>query len=401
MRAADGLVLATKSIRSQRLRSALILIAMAIGVAAVIVLTALGESARRYITGEFSALGTNLLILLPGRSETTGGQPPLLGETPRDLTLDDALALLRSPYIARVAPIVIGSAPVSGRQRERESNIMGSTADLLRVRHLNLAQGRFLPEIPAQRALPVCVIGQTIQSELFGSRPALGQWLRIGDRRFRVIGSLAAEGQSIGVDFDEIVIIPVASAQALFDSPALFRILAEAKSRGATKSAIEDINRTIEERHEGENDVTVITQNSVVNTFDVILTKLTLGITGIAAISLAVAGILIMNVMLVSVSQRTSEIGLLKALGAASIQLKLLFMAEAALLSITGAAAGLIGGYAGAFSIGRLYPAFPITIPAWAPLAALAMALVTGLLFGVLPAARAAKLDPVEALAKR
>lgn len=401
MRAADVLVLAAKSIRSQRLRSALILIAMAIGVAAVIVLTALGESARRYITGEFSALGTNLLIILPGRSETTGGQPPLLGETPRDLTLDDALALLRSPYIAKVAPIVIGSAPVSGRQRERESNIMGSTADLLTVRHLNLAQGRFLPEIPAQRALPVCVIGQTIQRELFGSRPALGQWLRIGDRRFRVIGSLAAEGQSIGVDIDEIVIIPVASAQALFDSPALFRILAEAKSRGATKPAIADINRTIEERHEGENDVTVITQDSVVNTFDVILTKLTLGIAGITAISLAVAGILIMNVMLVSVSQRTSEIGLLKAIGADSIQLKILFLAEAALLSLTGAAAGLIGGYAGALSIGRLYPAFPITIPAWTPLAALVMALTTGLLFGVLPAARAAKLDPVEALARR
>lgn len=401
MRASDILGQAAKSIIAQRLRSALILIAMSIGVAAVIVLTALGESARQYITGEFSALGTHLLIILPGRSETTGGQPPLFGETPRDLTLDDALALLRSPYIGKIAPIVIGSAPVSGRQRERESNVMGSTAELLSIRHLNLVQGRFLPEIPPQRALSVCVIGQTIRAELFGNEPVLGQWLRLGDRRFRVIGVLASKGQSIGVDFDEIVIVPVASAQALFDSPSLFRILAEAKSRGATARAIEDINRIIEERHEGENDVTIITQDSVVNTFDVILTKLTLGITGIAAISLAVAGILIMNVMLVSVSQRTAEIGLLKAIGAAQVQLKILFLAEAALLSVAGAALGLIIGYSGAFAIGRFYPAFPISIPAWAPPAALAMALASGLLFGVLPAARAAKLDPLEALAKR
>jgi putative ABC transport system permease protein len=401
MRVADVFGLAAKSILFQPLRSMLILIAMSISIAAVIVLTALGEGARQYITGEFSALGTNLLIILPGRSETTGAHPPLLGETPRDLTLDDALALLRSPYIAKIAPIAIGLAPVSQQQRERDVNILGSTADLLTVRHLNLAQGRFLPEIPPQSALSVCVIGKTIQNELFGSQPVLGRWLRIADRRFRVIGVLSSEGQSIGVDFDEIVIVPVASAQAIFNTFSLFRVLAEAKSRAATKHAIQDINRIIEERHEGENDVTIITQDSVVSTFDQILNKLTLSIAGIAAISLAVAGILIMNVMLVSVSQRTAEIGLLKAIGADSVQLRILFLAEAALLSLTGAAAGLIVGYAGAFTIGRIYPEFPVTIPGWAPLAALAMAVATGLLSGVLPAARAARLNPVEALAKR
>ncbi|MGR9106586.1 MAG: ABC transporter permease, partial [Gammaproteobacteria bacterium] len=379
MRLLDVINLAAKSILSQRLRSALILIAMSIGVAAVILLTGMGESARQYITGEFSALGTNLVIILPGRSETTGGHPPIFGETPRDLTLDDALALLRSPYIAKIAPIAIGSAPVSHEKRERETNIMGSTSELLKVRHLNLAQGRFLPEMPPENASSVCVIGQTIRDELFGSHAVLGRWLRIGDRRFRVIGVLSSEGQSIGVDFDEIVIIPVASAQALFDSYSLFRVLAEAKSRGATEHAIRDINRIIEARHEGENDVTIITQDSVVNTFDKILNKLTLTIVGIAAISLAVAGILIMNVMLVSVSQRTAEIGLLKAIGAAPMHLKVLFLTEAALLSVTGAAAGLAAGYALLFIGSRLYPEFPIAIPFWAPLAALAMALATGL----------------------
>ncbi|MGH8477708.1 MAG: ABC transporter permease [Methylococcales bacterium] len=401
MRATDAILLAARSIAWQRLPSALILIAMSIGVAAVIVLSALGESARQYITGEFTALGTNLLIILPGRSETTGGHPPLLGETPRDLTLDDALALLRSPYIQRIAPISIGSAPVSGRQREREANIMGSTSDLLVVRHLSLTQGRFLPRIPPQLAQSVCVIGQTIRAELFGSEAVLGRWLRIADRSFRVIGVLASQSQSIGVDFDEAVIIPVASAQVLFDSPSLFRVLAEAKSPSATPNAVADIERIIQARHEGENDITVINQDSVVSTFDKILTKLTFVIAGIGAISLAVAGILIMNVMLVSVAQRTAEIGLLKAIGAASDQLKMLFLTEATLLSFTGAVLGLFAGLAGALLIGAFYPAFPITIPAWGPFAALAMALFTGLLFGVLPAAKAARLDPIEALAKR
>lgn len=397
----DAIKLATQSITAHRLRSSLILTAMAIGVGAVIVLTTLGESARQFITGEFSSLGTHLLIILPGRSETTGGQPPLLGETPRDLTLDDAFALLKSPRINKIAPIAIGSAPVSFGQREREANIMGSTADLLTVRHLTLAQGRFLPDIPPQRALPVCVIGRQLRDELFGSKTALGQWIRIGDRRFRVIGILAAEGQSIGVDFDEIAIIPVATAQLLFDSASLFRILAEAKSKHATPAAIDDINRIIATRHEGENDVTVITQDSVVNTFDKILSVLTLAVTSIAAISLAVAGILIMNVMLVSVAQRTQEIGLLKAIGAANAQVKLLFITEAGLLSVAGAMIGLFLGYGSAFLMQRLYPDFPIAIPTWAPFIALAVALITGLLSGVLPAVRAAKLDPIKALSNR
>ena len=228
----DTLTQALGAIRSQRLRAALIILAMSIGVASVTVLTALGESARRYIVNEFESLGTHLLIVLPGRNETTGGHPPVFGETPRDLTLDDADALFRSHHIAAIAPLTIGSAPVSTQAGlERETNIFGSTHALRQVRHLTMAQGSFLPEMDVNKALSVCVIGQTIREELFAGQPALGQWLRINDRRFRVIGVLASEGQSIGVDFDEMVIIPVASAQALFDTHSLFRILIETKSK--------------------------------------------------------------------------------------------------------------------------------------------------------------------------
>ncbi|WKJ90810.1 ABC transporter permease [Methylomonas montana] len=397
----DLLLQAGKAIQTQPLRAALIILAMSIGVASVNVLTALGDSARNYVVHEFESLGTHLVIVLPGRTETTGGHPPLFGETPRDLTLDDAAALFRSKQVAAIAPVSIGSAPVSVGGLERETNVMGSTHALLRVRHLTMAQGQFLPEADADKESSVCVIGKTISEELFAHQQAVGQWLRINDRRFRVIGVLAKEGQSIGTGFDELIIVPVASAQALFDSHSLFRILLEAHSEAAMYKAVDEVRDIIKLRHEGEDDVTVITQDSVVNTFDKILTALTFTVAGIAAVSLAVAGVLVMNVMLVSVSQRTAEIGLLKALGATQGQLQRWFLCEAALLSLAGALVGSVIGQFGILVLQWLYPNFPVALPVWARLSALAVALATGLLFGVLPARKAARLDPVAALARR
>ena len=217
MTSRDVLAYAIGSVIGYRARTLLTLLAMGIGVASVVMLTALGEGARNYVTGEFQSLGTHLLIVLPGRSETTGGPPPLLGETPRDLTLDDALAVARSRAVRRIAPIAIGSAGVSYREREREVMIVGSTSAFLEVRHLRISSGRFLPEGDPRRMSPVCVLGAKLKHELFGSASAIGRWVRIGDRRFRVIGVLASEGRSIGVDIQDIVIIPVAAAQALFD----------------------------------------------------------------------------------------------------------------------------------------------------------------------------------------
>jgi putative ABC transport system permease protein len=216
-----------------------------------------------------------------------------------------------------------------------------------------------------------------------------------------VIGVLGSEGRSIGVDVQDLVVIPVASAQQLFNKASLFRILIEAKHRESIPRVKDMVVETLKERHQGEQDVTVITQDAVLSTFDRIFRALTLTVGGIAAISLAVAGILTMNVMLVAVSQRTGEIGLLKALGASGRHILTLFLVEASVLSLLGATAGLLLGWLGSALLAGLYPDFPVQPPIWAVALGLGVAVATGILFGVLPARRAAQLDPVQALSRR
>ncbi|MFC3109035.1 ABC transporter permease [Undibacterium arcticum] len=402
MRSPDLIRFARDAATGNPLRTALLVLAMAIGVAAVVVLTALGDGARRYVMNEFSSLGSNLVIVLPGRSQTGGFNPGnAITSTPRDLTIDDAQALQRASAVHRVAPLAIGTSEISVGGKLREVMVAGTTAQFLEVRRLTLAQGRFLPETDWRRGAAEAIIGARVRDEMFGNTPALGQLVRIGDRRFRIVGVLASSGQGLGMNTDELVIVPVALAQAMFNSNTLFRILVEATSRDSIEPAKAQVAEIIKLRHEGEQDVTVITQDAVLATFDRVLGALTLGAAGIAAISLAVAGILVMNVMLVSVTQRTAEIGLLKALGATGTTIRLVFLTEATMLSLVGAVVGFGLGHAGAAIIRQLYPTFPAFPPGWAVLAGLGTALVTGMLFGVLPARRAAQLDPVQALSKR
>jgi putative ABC transport system permease protein len=400
MKPADTLHFAIRAALGYPLRTFLMVLAMSIGVAAVVVLTALGDGARRYVVNEFSSLGSSLVIVLPGRSETGGFNPVnAVTSTPRDLTVEDGQALTRAPAVLRVAPITIGTSEAVFNGRLRDVTIVGTTPDYLKLRRMELAQGRFLSEEDPNAA--VAVIGAKIRNELFGSEPALGKVLRIGDRRVRVIGVLGQSGQGLGMNADEVVILPVAVAQAMFDTNTLFRILVEAKGRALIDAARTQTAAILKARHDGEEDVTVITQDAVLETFDRILGTLTYGVAGIAAISLAVAGILVMNVMLVAVTQRTGEIGLLKALGAEGVAIRNAFLAEAVLLSATGAVTGYLLGQGGAFALRTALPVLPAYPPDWAVIAALGTALSTGLLFGVLPARRAARLDPVQALMKR
>ena len=402
MRARDAIVFALASLAFSRVRTLLMLLAMSIGVAAVVVLTAIGNGARHYVVDQFSSLGTNLVIVVPGRAETAGGAATtLVGETPRDLTLDDARSLLRGDALRRMAPFNLGEIAVSYRGRERQAPLLGSTAALLPIHHLEMARGSFLPEEDMEIARPVCVLGATISRELFGRQNPLGEMVRLGGFRCRVIGVLASQGRSLGHDTEELVVVPVAFAQMLLNTEGLFRILVEAREPESIPRLKDFILDTIARRHYGEEDITIVTQDSVLATFERILGALTLSVAGIAAISLVVAGILIMNVMLMAVAQRTGEIGLCKAIGASRRQIMVLLVTEALLLSAVGGLLGLAIGLAGSRLARSLYPELSAGPPSWAMVAALGTALATGLIFSLLPARRAARLDPIQALGRR
>ena len=397
MHLTDLLISTFKSFRGHKTRTLLIVIAVAIGVAAVIILTALGEGARRYVQNEFASLGTELLIIFPGRSETAG-TGALISTASRDLTLNDAKAIQHNTRVRRLAPIVIGAAAAGWKSRERDITVLGSSNDLLEIRHWSIAQGQFLPKVELHRSLPVCVIGKKLKTELFDHQTALGEWLKLDNYRCRIIGILATEGHSLGMDVGELVIVPVAFAQQVFNASSLFRIIAENPKPASIEKTRTDILNIIRQQHQGEEDVTVITQDAVLATFNKIFNTLTLAVAGIAAISLLVAGILIMNVILVSVYQRTAEIGLLKAIGASPRIILTLFVAEGVSLCMIGAALGWGLSLIGRQAIHLWLPLFNPVPPTWAVATAITLAIVLGIIFSYWPAKRASRMDPVIAL---
>ncbi|MDP6539149.1 MAG: ABC transporter permease [Planctomycetota bacterium] len=397
MRPLDLLAIAWGAVSGQRLRAGLSLVGVAVGVAAVVVLTALGEGARRYVSGQFESLGTNLLIVIPGKNETTGAIPGV-GGAPNDLTVEDAEVLLRRvPQAELVVPLAVGNETVSHGERRRQVTVIGATDGFLEARRLAVRSGTFLPATDWERASPVAVLGAELATELFEDENPLGGVVRIGEARARVIGVLEPRGTQLGVNMDDLVVVPVASAMQFFDRRSLFRVLIQVGVHTEIELAEERVLDVLAERH-GEEDVTCLTQDAVAGALGGILAVLTLAVAGIAGVSLTVAGIGIMNVMLVSVSERTSEVGLLRAVGARRGQILALFLVEAVLLSSAGGLIGLAVSWLATRLVMLWYPTFPAEPPAWAVGASLLLSLIVGALFGVLPARGASRLDPVIAL---
>ncbi|PHR50297.1 ABC transporter permease [Cycloclasticus sp.] len=388
----------THVLSRHRFRTITLWLAIAIGVVAVNLLTALGEGAKSFVLKEFNVLGRNTLIVLPGKKETTGGMPPLTGESPRPLTLKDAISVSRLSGVKAVAPIVVGNIEASYDGKIREVLTIGTSRDFFLIRQLKVSQGQILPTLDLDKGEAVCVIGNKLRQELFQNKPALGERIRLADSRFRVIGVLNQGGTSFGFDMDDVIIIPVANAQSVFNVEGLFRLFAEVRVYQQLDNIKQAIIELLKERHEGEEDITVISQDAMLTSVQEILDILTIAVAGIASISMLVAGILIMNMMMITVSQRVKEIGLLKALGATSSTVRVLFLSEAGLIAAVASMSGLALSQLIVLLANIYFIELQFHSPWWAQVGSILLAILLALIFAWLPAQRASMLSPVEAL---
>ncbi|MCS0540069.1 ABC transporter permease [Aeromonas veronii] len=396
MRRPDVIRFAAVALLRQRSRALVLLLAVSLSVTSVLLLTALGEGARRYVADQFSSLGKDLLVMFPGRKETTGGLPPVTGNSLRQITLDDMDYLAQHQPNLRLVPLVMGFAEAKQGARLRQTMLLGSSNGLRDTHGLVLLSGRWLPgDAAADRS--VTLLGAKVARELFGQADPVGQWLRFDNRRFRVVGVFTSQSSNLGMDMAEAALIPVGSAMRLFNTEGLFRLLIQQLAGQAVPPLVARLERLMQARH-GALDVTVVRRDAMLATFSTILSTLTLAVAGIGAISLLVSGIMMMNLALISTRQRTGEIGLLKALGADSRQIRQLFLWEALLLSGSGALFGTVLGYALVSLAGVIWPGFPAAVPLLATFCTIPAALLTGLFFSWLPASRAARQDPVSSL---
>jgi putative ABC transport system permease protein len=393
---ADLVRLTTRAVLAQPTRSLLTTLGIAIGIGAVVLLTSIGQGVNRYVVTQFTQFGTNLIEISPGKVTTMGSTLGAVN-TVRPLSIADTLALERLPYIEVAVGFAIGNAEVEGNRRQRRTTVYGTDPGFPEAFSFDVAIGTFLPDDDRYAPRATAVLGSRMRTELFGASNPLGQFIRIGGNRFRVVGVMESKGQMLGLDLDDTVYVPTARAMELFDNESLFEIDLVYAQGAPLDEVVASIERLIVSRH-GSDDVTIITQQQMMDVLDSILGVLTLAVGGLGTISLIVGGIGILTIMTIAVSERTNEIGVLRALGATRQQVLLLFLSEAAVLAGLGGVAGLVLGIGGAQLLHLAVPALPVHTPLRYVVLAESVAVLIGLAAGVMPARRAASMTPVDAL---
>jgi putative ABC transport system permease protein len=392
----DLITLTSSSFLAYRMRSFLTGLGIAIGIAAVILLTSIGEGLHQFMLAEFSQFGTNIISVQPGKTQTQGGNVGIFGSV-RPLTLEDADALRRLPYVEHVIPGLVGNAEVRANGRTRRTMVLGEGRDFGKAFTMKVQSGSFWTDADDEQARAQAVIGAKIQQELFAGMNPLGQYLRVGGQRYRVVGVMESKGQILGMDMDDTVFIPAARAMELFNRPGLMEVNVSYRADVDADTVIRLITERMIERH-GREDFTIISQEQALEVLSSVLDILTFAVGALGGISLLVGAVGILTIMTMAVTERTTEIGLLRALGAREKQVLALFLGEAILLSALGGVFGLVIGIGIAQGLHLLFPALPVHTPWLFVVLAELTAVSIGLAAGVAPAMRAARLDPVEAL---
>jgi len=396
MKTRDFLRLTGSSLIAHRLRSFLTALGIAVGIAAVVLLTSIGEGLHQFVLAQFTQFGTTIVGINPGKATTAGTSMGVFG-TERPLTIEDALALERLPYAEAVVPLVQGNAEVEAGNLRRRTTIYGVGPSMPEAFSMDVRIGRFLPEDDPTAPRAFAVLGSKMRAELFGESNPLGQLITISGSRYRVIGVMESKGTVLGFDLDDTVYIPAARAMSLFNKEGLVEIDVMYEKGTPVDKVVEGIRRTLEARH-GRDDVTITTQQQMLDVLGGVLDVLTFAVAAIGGISLLVGAIGIVTIMTIAVNERTNEIGLLRALGARQGQVLSLFLGEAIVLAAIGGLSGLILGAGLAHLLHAVIPALPVHTSLFYVVLAELIAVTIGLLAGVLPARRAAQMDPVEAL---
>lgn len=396
MKTVDTFYFAFRALNAHRLRTVLSASGIAVGIAAVILLTAIGDGIQRFVLAEFTQFGTNIITITPGKISTHGGSLGAIGSA-RILTIDDAIALEHSRYAQFTNASVMGNAEIRAKGLSRRVTVYGQSPDFAQAFNMQVGIGRFLPDDDPRSPRAYAVLGAKIQHELFGGNNPLGEIIQVGGSRFRVIGVMASKGQVLGFDLDDTVFIPTTRALEVFNREGLMEINVAYPPDTPVDTVVDDIKKILVARH-GREDFTVTPQQQLLSTLSTVLNVLKFAVAALGGISLLVGAVGMVTLMHIAVAERVTEIGLLTALGATRARIRTLFLIESTVLSTIGGLTGLIIGAATAWLLKIGIANLPVNIPWDYVLGALGLSIAIGLAAGVMPAIRAARLNPVDAL---